>query len=403
MGTTWDDELLDRLSGVGDPDVDAVIAAHVEAFPAVGEEPRRLVRDVAHHLVLPPASRSPVIDAYLNERPPLPPWADPAKLHRSARFFKEYGLEIGAGLFCASLPESYAAPRGAKVLALTGRLVTDPVRRVHETAQMVLDSLTSRGLDPSSGRGYQDIRRVRLMHGAVRHLVAHDPAIVHVNAEPVPEEGWLASWGVPLCQEDLFGGLLTFTITTFETLDKLGVPASEADADAFLHRWCVIGHLLGLQPDLLPLELAEARSLAELIRGRQQGATADGHLLVMALASALEGGLPLGFRGLVPATIRWFVGPKVAGDLDLPQTPWSLALQGPLRSMMVELQLEAHHDKARCRITREWTKRIMQHFMQVNRGGSRAPFKMPEELAPTFQPSREHFRFLSGGGGRPKR
>ena len=114
-------------------------------------------------------------------------------------------------LFGASLPEAYAAARGARVLNLTGGMVDDLVRRVNETAQMIIDAMgTEGGIRPGES-GYNDIRRVRLMHAAVRHLVLNDPSV---------QPPWDRTVSVPLNQEDLLGTLMTFTQIVFGALSK---------------------------------------------------------------------------------------------------------------------------------------------------------------------------------------
>src|SRR5262249_28818435 len=133
----FDDDCLDELATEGDPIADAVVAEH--ARERIQFEPRELVADIGTHLVLPPERRSPAISAYLDAQPPLPGWADPDRLAAGSAFFANWGLEISTGLLCASLPESYAGARGAHVLCLTTRLVSDPVRRVSETARFLCD------------------------------------------------------------------------------------------------------------------------------------------------------------------------------------------------------------------------------------------------------------------------
>ena len=120
----FDDAVLDQLATEGDPEADAVLAAHAAERPDVA--PRALVAEIGRHLVLPPERGSPAITAYLQQRPPLPGWADPALLRAGAGLFAEQGLEICTALLCASLPESYAGARGARVLCLTTRLVERP-------------------------------------------------------------------------------------------------------------------------------------------------------------------------------------------------------------------------------------------------------------------------------------
>lgn len=390
MPTTWTDALLDQLSQEGDPVVDDVIARHA-ALATTDSDPRALVRSVALHLVLPAEQQSPPIAAYLADPPPLPAWADAALLERGATFFADQALSIGSGLFCASLPEAYASPRGSRVLVLTARLVTHPVRRVYETAEMILHSMARHGLMPPAasaaatphgvGRGYADIRRVRLMHGAVRYLVAHDPDITRVAAPPVPDHGWAESWGVPINQEDLLGTLMTFTVAIFEALAKLGVPASDADQEAYLHRWSVVGHLLGIRPDLLPIEPASAVELTAAIRRRQTHPTADSRLLTGALVDALQPALWRPFRGLIPATVRWYVGDPLADGLGVQRSLWRYVLEGPVHDAARRFGLDAARSHARIRVLRRWNRRIMRQFLRANREGDRPDFDIPDELS----------------------
>src|SRR5262245_48464018 len=140
---TWDDQLFDRLEMIGDPVVDQIIDEHASIRPNTGA--LTFVQDIAGHLSLPPPKRSPPIDHYLHQIPPLPPWVSDDELRRGTAFFENNGLQIGMSLFCVSLPEAYSAARGARVLGLTKRLMDDPVRRIYETAQMIFDCMSHDG------------------------------------------------------------------------------------------------------------------------------------------------------------------------------------------------------------------------------------------------------------------
>ena len=115
--------------------------------------------------------------------------ADLDAIERSSRFFQVFGPQITTCLFCASLPSAYAAKNGVQTLALTARLQTDTRRRIMETGQFLMDVLEPGGLGEHA-RGRRTIQRVRLMHGAVRHLItsyaANDPTM------------WDPAWGVPI-------------------------------------------------------------------------------------------------------------------------------------------------------------------------------------------------------------
>ena len=52
--------------------------------------------------------------------------------------------------------------------------------------------------------------------------------------------------GLPINQEDLLGTLGTFTVTTFEVMEKLGVPWNDEAELAYLMLWDRVGELLGI-------------------------------------------------------------------------------------------------------------------------------------------------------------
>jgi len=390
--------LLDEMSRIGDDGADQVVRDHAASNERlVGGD---LVQHLAANLQMLPGRRSPAVDKYLGDAPDLPRWVDPEKMRRSAAFFTEHPGEISSALFCASLPESYASPRGSRVLTLTGLMVDGLVRRVIETAQMILDSMTLDGLNPGGtagddlrGKGYDDIRRVRLMHAAVRHFIQNDPSVPHTAGLPAPDRGWSDAWGIPLNQEDLLGGLLTFSVTVFEVLDKLGVEYDPGDFDAYLHRWCVIGALIGVDERLLPLTPDQARAAAELIRSRWNRPSDDGRLLTGALADTLQASLPLmaramaaplpgHVRGLVRAVIHWFVGAELAAMLGIDNSMWSPELEAWLRSADHAASAEERRDPAVALLMSHFGHAAMHEFMQRNRFGDRPAFAMPEQLRP---------------------
>jgi len=378
VASRWTDALLDELSHQGDPEADAVIAAHVEATAV---EPRQLLSNLARHLHLPPEQRSPPVEAYLAEQPPWPAWVDPVKLHRSADFFDQNGLLIGTALFCASLPEAYAGARGARVLTLTARLVTDTVRRVYETAQMLVDSMSRDGLVPGTGAGYEDVRRVRLMHAAVRHLILDDPEVTKTQT-PEPLPSWCVTAGLPLNQEDMLGALMTFTQTVFESLDLLGAVYTPDEADAYLHAWCVVGHLIGIRADLLPLTLDDARELTTAIRRRQYTPSEDGEQLAEALVNAMRSSIRWRvLRPLPAALVRRLVGPDVAADIGLGRRgAFGVLFDGTARLMRVVGLAERRNKMLRV-ISRHFAAGILDAFVRAGREGNRPPFSLPTQLA----------------------
>jgi hypothetical protein len=274
-----------------------------------------------------------------NPPPPLPRWADRAKLWHGQRFFRRYGLEIGAALFAASLPYSYTAARGAQVLTTTKMLVSDAHKRIGETGQMLLDAMASEdaSLPPlaEDTLAYKAARGVRLFHGAVRHMLLNDPA---------------AEWnedadGKPINQEDLLGTLAVFTVVIVESLDEMGVTCTVQDRDAYFHLWLVLGDLLGIDYDKLfsrpkhrakwepPLTYADMHLLSRVIFQRNAEESDAGQELMTALATVSENSMPrlLKGKGVPAALTRRMIGDEAADMLNVAQARIARAVIAALR------------------------------------------------------------------------
>ena len=188
-------------------------------------------------------------------------------------------------------------------------------------------------------------------------------------------------------------------------MTKLGTPPSEADQTAYLHRWSVIGHLLGIRPDLLPIEPASAVELTAAIRRRETHPTGDSRLLTASMVDALQPALWLPFRGIIPATVRWYVGDVVADGLGVRRSAWRFVLEGPLHDLSHRVGLDTARHRFLRRVVRRWNKRVMRKFLRANRDGDRPDFDIPDELASCLgspeQPTvgeRFHLLFHRGKG-----
>jgi hypothetical protein len=285
LGTSWTDELLDSLRLETDPVADDVVTQHFSDRP--GDPPHTIFRHLVRSADVPAEARSDAVDGFLSERPPPPDWADPALVRRGELVFSQFAPEILTSLLFASLPEAYAAAKGVQVLPLTARLATDTKRRLVETTQMVVDVMSPGGL-VAGAPGYMDARRVRLMHAAVRYLILNDPLVIRTCDPAERGPHWCVDWGEPVNQEDLLGTLMTFTRVIFESLDRLGVDLGHEDAHAYLHSWNIVGHLLGIRADLLPIDMASAVALTEAIRRRQYAPSRAGREMAAALVDLAE-------------------------------------------------------------------------------------------------------------------
>lgn len=376
MTRTWDDAFLDSLRSQADPEADRVIAGLFSGTKDASSAFRELV--VEQHEVADPA-----LKAFLQAKPVLPAWLDPARVAAGQECFARWGSHIFTALYAAALPSAYACWRGVQVLGLTARLETDAKRRLNETAQFHLDVMEPGGGLESGGRGYSDVRHVRLMHAAVRWLIQNDPRVE-----------WEPTWGTPINQEDLLETLLTFTEIVFEVFDRTGIAYSEDDANAYLHTWSLIGHFLGIRADLLPLTRAQTSVLMPVVRRRQFGCSESGRTLMAALLEQGTRLAPPGLRGLPATTVRFYVGDTTADLLGVPKADWTKNLFGPLADLSRRVSLEELHRRLLQGLSEKIGFGMLSLAVRAERYGDRPAFQVPTSLA-----SRWNIPSYKGAGG----
>jgi hypothetical protein len=360
--TTWDDAFLDGLRTQADPPADAVVGGLFSGTQDASAAFRALV--VQQHELA-----DPTLEAFLDQEPDPPAWVDPALVAAGQECFARWGSHVFTALYAAALPSAYACWRGVQVLGLTARLETDTKRRLNETAQFHLDVMDRGGLD-AGGRGYADVRHVRLMHAAVRWLIQNDPRVQ-----------WDPGWGTPINQEDLLETLLTFTEIVFEVFDRTGIVYTEDDANAYLHTWSLIGHTLGIRDDLLPLTRAETSALMPIVRRRQFGPSESGTALMAALLEQGDRLAPPGLRGLPAATVRYYVGDATADLLQVPQADWTKYLFGPLSDLSRRVSLDELHRRLLQRLSEKIGFGMLSLAVRAERYGDRPAFQVPTSLA----------------------
>jgi len=314
-----DDPNLDLLAKVCDQPADDYVEEHCNAST---HDARTLVHSLVRGGLRPQLDRS--LPKPLQGQ--LPSWCQDAdsrqKLQRGQQFFRENALEISTALFAASLPLTYTAKRGARVLTATAEMTSGNItRRVAETGRMLLDIMTlDNPTDPlAPGTAASDAARgVRLFHAAVRHMLW----------EKKPETERQQYF--PINQEDLLGALVAFTVVVLDSLDKMGVSVSESDQEAYVFLWVCIGHLLGIDYEQIhreehgvrsadPLTLAQLRVIGTALWRRNARATPDGQTLTAALMHMFRDTLPGPLRDLPPAATRVLIGDESGDLLEVPR------------------------------------------------------------------------------------
>lgn len=371
MSRSWTNEFLDEARGQGDPIADPVVA---ELFRdgdigAVNQLMRTLVVDDGL-----PSERLPAVVRDYLARTAAPPDIESAQMELAQEVFGVVGPEILAVLGFYSLPADYAAKKGVQVLYRTGRLITNPTRRVFETTQMVVDVMAPGGLGPE-GRGLRSAQKVRLMHAAVRHLMTHDP-----------KHPWDPAFGTPVNQEDLAGTLMSFSFLVLDGLQRLGAQLSQADREAYFAAWMSVGRIMGIKDELIPSNFEEGRALTQLIHERQVAGSPEGVALAHALVEGYQGLLPLLLKGAPVSLIHFFLdkdpftGQNVAELLGLPPADWThyvVDLVVHVERFFGERNIQPSlEDRAVSYVSRHF----IEGLLLLERGGHRAPFFIPHDL-----------------------
>lgn len=361
----WTDEFLDSMRLIGDNPADQLVQ---ELFVRqdVGQV-NSIMLNLVENEGIPPGSIPDSLSGFLQSEAILPQWADRETIKAGEQLFWLHGPAIVLILFCYSLPYCYAARKEVQALARTGRLSNNPNRRVTETAQMLIDVMAPGGLT-GSGAGVRTAQKVRLMHAGVRYLI-------RTSAE------WNPEFDCPLNQEDLAGTLMSFAWIGLDGLRKLNIDVSEADAEAYLHCWKVVGHILGVQEALLPVDLADAKDFTAAFERRQFAECPEGKDMTEKLLLLMEYILPGDIFKFIPrAFTYYFVGEKTANLLGVKEVPFNRELLLPLRASNLIADDFLDSSTGIQKLAEMISRHLLESLQFVARGGNRPSFSIPTQL-----------------------
>jgi hypothetical protein len=375
----FDDTFLEGLRSVGDPDADAAISEFFDV--ELGAPAEGLMKAlIAHHPKNDDAS--PALKEFLEQPMDLPEWYDEKLFVRGQNLFVENLPQFGLGLWMASIPAGYAGARDVVVLARTQELLTHPKRRFLETGQFVLDVMTPGALTPG-GKGLSDIRHVRLMHAAVRHMLTHE-------AEKLDIPEWDHASGVPINQEALLATMFTFCAVGIHSVNKFGVHLTDDEKDAYTHTWSVIGSLMGIRDDLLPLDHRAAAEVWDRIKAREYAPTPEAKDLTDAALEVMRKLIPGTYiNGFPAAGIRFLLGNDTARMLGIDKGNWTSALFVPFHAFG-DLMHRFEHDFAPGRWASGWMgRKVMQAFIDGEWGDERLPRQVKDDPKAAFDVPQE--------------
>jgi hypothetical protein len=370
------DALLDEKRRRGDPEADAVMSA-IHGAGQVDAIDATLLALRTNDQVVPAGLPAPVRDYFA--RPPDLGEVDQARLDRGQDVFTLYGPEVLVCLATYGLPASYAARKGVQVLYRTAFLERRPMRRVLETARLLVEVLTQ-GCFSAEGQAVRSLQKVRLMHAAIRHRLQHHPT-----------EPWDPALGVPINQEDLAGTLMAFSYLLLSGIKTLGIDLATEEQDGYLYTWSIAGRLLGLDDDLNPVTLPAAAELTQRIGARQFAPSPEGQALTRALIDGFDRLLPELPDHTIAAMVHYFfdhdtVFPAdLAAILDVPPGGWDgalLPLVGFVDKTVSHLGPKLPAETALMR----WLSRQLVKAMVTDRPDERrATFSIPDHLRDSWR------------------
>ena len=210
------------------------------------------------------------------------------------------------------------------------------------------------------------------MHAAIRRLIEHDPRW---------RSQWDMAWGLPINQEDMAGTLMTFSTEILVGMTRFRIPINGAEEKSFLHAWKVVGHIMGIQPELLPTDPRDAYDLAETIFQRQRGPSEAGTTLTKALMDFMQLQIPGKLFDGFPATIiRHAVDQDVADMLAVPQSDWTNVLLNIEEALSRLYERFLQRDARSSRLLERYSFEMVQEIVKLERGGKRTLFTIPSSL-----------------------
>ncbi|PWJ43147.1 oxygenase MpaB family protein [Sediminitomix flava] len=378
------DVLLDNKRLIADPLADQTVEKLIESN---GLDSIRLIFDiVSKNEDLPEVEMPEVLRSYFEETAQLPEWVDFEKIREGERFFEEYGLQISMMLLCKSLPATYACAKGAEVLHMTGRFQADEngdlskfTRRLMETAQFVIDVMSEGGLGPN-GRGIRTAQKVRLIHAAIRYYLLN-------------KHNWDTEYfGLPINQEDMAGTLLAFSVFPLEGLLQIGVDLTEEEKESYLYAWRVVGHIMGVLPELIPQNYDEGIKLGYQILDDQKAPSEAGRELTDACVTFMQNIIPGTVLDFYPKLLmRHLIGDELADIVGIEAKD---SLLGSLIEKASFIMIDAiddtmDHSEIISKLAQHFNKSLLQGMLLYFNDYKKVHFYIPPSLKENWEKTTE--------------
>ena len=174
----------------------------------------------------------------------VPEWFDPeASLAGCQGFHRDSEMFIGS-FVGAVLIEGFST-QISKSFSITGRVVDQGVRRLKQNNRHLVEIFMPGGLERQSD-GWKLSVRIRMVHAQVRHLLKKS------------SEWETAEWGMPLSAAHIAFATDAFSALLLKRASQLGVVLPDHERAAFMMNWRYSGHLMGVLPEVLLKDEADA-------------------------------------------------------------------------------------------------------------------------------------------------
>ena len=366
------DRLAPYLNEV-DPLADAVVAT-IEKMPAEGW---RIFSAAASRGIASVDGAPESFRAFFDHVERVPVWVDWEAIDRGGDALFRAGPLGGIVLGVRSLVLGYASPGGNKPLVFSGRLKEQATRRLNETARFVQATCRRGGLHKFAD-GYQITLKVRLIHAQVRRML-------------LASGRWKSdAWGAPVNQHDMLGTSLLFSIILLQGLRQLGVRIPWEDGERYMQLWKYSGHLIGVDPALLPSSEAEALRVGEVISATQGEPDEDSKSLTRALLDSSYDGARTKAekknaqrrREFAAAVCRELIGDDLADKMAVERTTWRHLVPfmrrfvSGMEFIRESVPLGVADVPALWAGTRYWDR-----VVEIGLAGATAEFGLPEKLS----------------------
>lgn len=300
----------------GDPLADAFVSD----LPAIGRgRGMRQLRQACRQGIETVPEAPDSLRALFAQLDATPPWVDLAAIDHGTEHVGRYTRQAGIVLGAASLVSGYANSAASRPLEMTGRYIESAGARTIEVSSWLAEVSAVGGLE-RHGAGFELTVRVRVIHALVRQALSRDPA-------------WDApAWGAPICQAYLAYTLVEFCLIPLRGLRAIGAPYLPYEVDAAYARWRYLGHLLGIDTHLLPVDEADQERLEAIYLltrppvdeyCRSLVASINADFLVAEMEELLPA-RPARLHRLAPHVVhgleRLFLGDVLADELGIPDT-----------------------------------------------------------------------------------